>query len=267
MAARPGRDSRKFPQSRSPINGIWLGVSADSLREALHPTEYEARTFLGGGEGRSSLVWSCAVMVLGSRSPWGYLEKNKVASVMVLGSRSPWGYLGTNKNSFRHGPGSRSPQGCWKSKNSISASATSGLFWMFQKAASETARGESLHSVDTSNLPRVEMDPKNQTGHSRSDLIGDAKPSTGSGKVHALIQRVSQHSLHSSISVNMFVFQNRSIRCCAQQTGMHMCCGSTAYSVGTVYGGKGHLYTPGVRPALLATVRVWGPGEAAGPVW
>jgi hypothetical protein len=28
---------------------------------------------------------------------------------------------------------------------------------------------------------------------------------------------------------------------------------STAYSVGTVYGGKGHLYTPGVRPALLAT--------------
>jgi hypothetical protein len=41
--------------------------------------------------------------------------------------------------------------------------------------------------------------------------------------------------------------------CCAQQTGMHICCGSTAYSVETVYGGKGHLYTPGVRPALLAT--------------
>src|SRR3954451_6742765 len=30
-------------------------------------------------------------------------------------------------------------------------------------------------------------------------------------------------------------------------------CGSTAYSVGTVYGGKGHLYTPGVCPGLLAT--------------
>ena len=41
--------------------------------------------------------------------------------------------------------------------------------------------------------------------------------------------------------------------CCAQQTGMHIGCGSTAYSVGTVYGGKGHLYTPGVCPVLLAT--------------
>ena len=42
--------------------------------------------------------------------------------------------------------------------------------------------------------------------------------------------------------------------CCAQQTGMQLFgCGSTAYSVGTVYEGKGHLYTPGVRPALLAT--------------
>src|SRR2546421_10013386 len=30
-------------------------------------------------------------------------------------------------------------------------------------------------------------------------------------------------------------------------------CGSTAYSVGTVYGGKGHLYTSGVCPGLLAT--------------
>ena len=30
--------------------------------------------------------------------------------------------------------------------------------------------------------------------------------------------------------------------CCAQQTGMHIGCGSTAYSVGTVYGGKGDLY-------------------------
>src|SRR5271169_3455953 len=79
MAARPGSDSRKFPRPRSPINGIWLGVSADSLREVLHPTEYEARTFLGGGGGRSSLVWSCAGV------PGGYLEENK--------------------NSFRHGPG------------------------------------------------------------------------------------------------------------------------------------------------------------------
>jgi hypothetical protein len=44
--------------------------------------------------------------------------------------------------------------------------------------------------------------------------------------------------------------------CCAQQTGMHkLGCGSTAYSVGTVYGGKGHLYTPGVRPASVATPR------------
>ena len=32
-----------------------------------------------------SMVWSCAVMVLGSRSLWRYLEKNK--------------------SSFRHGPG------------------------------------------------------------------------------------------------------------------------------------------------------------------
>jgi hypothetical protein len=32
-------------------------------------------------------------------------------------------------------------------------------------------------------------------------------------------------------------------------------CGSTAYSVGTVYGGKRHLYTPGVRPASVATPR------------
>jgi hypothetical protein len=42
-------------------------------------------------------------------------------------------------------------------------------------------------------------------------------------------------------------------KCLAQQTGMHIGYGSTAYSVGTVYGGKGHLYTPGVRLALLAT--------------
>jgi hypothetical protein len=34
---------------------------------------------------------------------------------------------------------------------------------------------------------------------------------------------------------------------------MHIGCGSTACSVGTVYGGKGHLYIPGVCPILLAT--------------
>jgi hypothetical protein len=32
-------------------------------------------------------------------------------------------------------------------------------------------------------------------------------------------------------------------------------CGSTACSVETVYGGKGELYTPDARPALLATPR------------
>ena len=40
--------------------------------------------------------------------------------------------------------------------------------------------------------------------------------------------------------------------CCAQQTGMHIGCGSTAYPIGTIYEGKGHLYTPGVCPASLA---------------
>ena len=35
---------------------------------------------------------------------------------------------------------------------------------------------------------------------------------------------------------------------------MHMVvCGSTAYSVGTVWRGKGDLYTPDARPALLVT--------------
>jgi hypothetical protein len=77
MAARPGNDSRKFPRPRSPINGTWLGGSADSLREALHPTEYEARTFLGGGGG-SVLSWSWGAGVPGgSRSPQGYLKNKK----------------------------------------------------------------------------------------------------------------------------------------------------------------------------------------------
>ena len=47
--------------------------------------------------------------------------------------------------------------------------------------------------------------------------------------------------------------RNKASPCCAQQTGMHIGCGSTAYSVVTVYGGKERLYTPGVCPALVAT--------------
>ena len=93
-----------------PQYGIWLGVSADSLREASHPTEYEARTILGGEEGgrrRFGLVLSWS---WGAGVPGGTWRRTKVASVMALGSRSPWGYLGKNKNSFRHGPGeSESP--------------------------------------------------------------------------------------------------------------------------------------------------------------
>jgi hypothetical protein len=34
---------------------------------------------------------------------------------------------------------------------------------------------------------------------------------------------------------------------------MHIGCESIAYSIETVYGEKEHLYTPGIRPALLAT--------------
>jgi hypothetical protein len=37
---------------------------------------------------------------------------------------------------------------------------------------------------------------------------------------------------------------------------MHVDCESTAYSVETVYEGKGHLYTPSVCPVLLATSRL-----------
>src|SRR3989440_3037698 len=43
-------------------------------------------------------------------------------------------------------------------------------------------------------------------------------------------------------------------------------CGSTAYSVGTVYGGKKDLYTPDARPALLATPRRF-TGDAPSPHW
>jgi hypothetical protein len=50
----------------------FVASSKKYLREALHPTEYEARTFLGEGGGRLPLVWSCVVTALGSRSPWGY---------------------------------------------------------------------------------------------------------------------------------------------------------------------------------------------------
>jgi hypothetical protein len=45
------------------------------------------------------LVWSCADMVLGSRSLWGYLGRTNIASAMALGSRIPQGYL-TSKNSI-----------------------------------------------------------------------------------------------------------------------------------------------------------------------
>ena len=40
------------------------------------------------------------------------------------------------------------------------------------------------------------------------------------------------------------------------QTGMHIGCGSTAYSIGTVYGGKGHLSPP--RPRRLNLVLALG---------
>jgi hypothetical protein len=45
------------------------------------------------------------------------------------------------------------------------------------------------------------------------------------------------------------------VSCCAQQTGMNIDCECTTYSIETVYGEKGHLYTPNVRPVLLATPR------------
>src|SRR2546421_11461775 len=89
MAARPGSDSRKFPRPRSPINGIWLGVSADSLERGLASH---------GGRGLHHFRWGrrevVAGLVLychgpGERESLGYLEKNKVASVMAMGSRSP----------------------------------------------------------------------------------------------------------------------------------------------------------------------------------
>jgi hypothetical protein len=47
---------------------------------------------------------------------------------------------------------------------------------------------------------------------------------------------------------------------------MHIGCESTAYSVGAVHGGKGHLSTPGVRPALLATPRRFTGDHPARPV-
>ena len=36
-----------------------MWVSADSLREALHPTEYGARTLLGRGEAVAGLALCC----------------------------------------------------------------------------------------------------------------------------------------------------------------------------------------------------------------
>ena len=38
-----------------------------------------------------SMVWSCAVMVLGAGVSGGTWRRTKVASVMALGSRRPWG--------------------------------------------------------------------------------------------------------------------------------------------------------------------------------
>jgi hypothetical protein len=50
---------------------------------------------------------------------------------------SPWEYLGRHKNGLQSmalGRGSQSPQGYLKSKNSLSASAQPGLFWMLLTA-------------------------------------------------------------------------------------------------------------------------------------
>jgi hypothetical protein len=112
MAARPGSDSRKFPRPRSPINGIWLGVSANSLREALHPTEYEARTFFRWE--RREVVAGLVLCCHGPGEPesLGVLgRRTKVASVMALGSRSPQGYLKSRLRSMRcrSGPNSSNP--------------------------------------------------------------------------------------------------------------------------------------------------------------
>jgi hypothetical protein len=62
-------------------------------REALHPTEYEARTFLGGGEGGRRWFGLVLSWSWGAGVPGGTWRRTKVASIMALGSRSPWGYL------------------------------------------------------------------------------------------------------------------------------------------------------------------------------
>jgi hypothetical protein len=42
---------------------------------------------------------------------------------------------------------------------------------------------------------------------------------------------------------------------------MHIGCGSTAYSVGTVYGRKGHLYTPGDTPVTSLAITLLFTGD------
>jgi hypothetical protein len=64
--SKPALDKKHLSSYRQKLMESLLGLCLDSLREALHPTEYEARTFLGGGGGRPSLVWSCTVMVWGA---------------------------------------------------------------------------------------------------------------------------------------------------------------------------------------------------------
>jgi hypothetical protein len=55
---------------------------------------------------------------------------------------------------------------------------------------------------------------------------------------------------------------------CAQQTDMHRInCGSTAYSVRTVQGGKEDLYTPGARFDLLVTLCLAPLATFCSPCW
>jgi hypothetical protein len=80
-------------------------------------------------------------MALGSRSPWGHLEKNKVASVMALRSRSPRGYLGKNKNSFCYGPKELESLGILWGRIIASAMALPGVNLGKNKIASVMALG------------------------------------------------------------------------------------------------------------------------------
>jgi hypothetical protein len=59
------------------------------------------------------------------------------------------------------------------------------------------------------------------------------------------------------IDIGILIIQilraRKSRKCCAQQTDMHIDCENIAYSVGTVYEEKEHLYISNIRPTLLAT--------------